>query len=159
MGNSSWAMQPEAGGPCAGCGTVVDTRYRVGGTRLWVRETWAPIDRTQSNAEGQPAWYRADQERDIVGFPWKPSIHMPRWASRITLEIVSVRVERLNGISRKDAAAEGICYPDGEPKPEWYWNSNFPEQNFAGLWEAINGRGSWQANPWVWVVEFKRIQP
>jgi hypothetical protein len=80
---------------------------------------------------------------------WKPSIHMPRWASRITLEVVSVRVERLQDISRVDAIAEGCCDPD----------SSTPKLAFEMLWQSINGPGSWEANPWVWVVEFKRIEP
>lgn len=96
----------------------------------------------------------------------RPSIHMPRWASRILLEIVSVRVERLQEISREDAAAEGICHmaetndksihPDGcTVIQRHYW----PEQNYQRLWESINGPGSCDANPWVWVIEFKRVKP
>ncbi len=129
--------------------------YGQPGDRLWVREAWA---RYNIDQDSHDMAYRATapDEWPIEG-RWRPSIHMPRWASRITLEIVSVRVERLNNITREDAAAEGICYPDSEPKPEWYLNSNWPEQNFAGLWEAINGAGSWQENPWVWVVEFDRV--
>jgi hypothetical protein len=93
--------------------------------------------------------------------PWKPSIHMPRWASRIPLEIVSIRVERLNDISEEDAKAEGI---------EGTWEHQYISQGvnasgkpiarvaFAALWGSINGPGSWDANPWVWVVEFKRVE-
>lgn len=84
-------------------------------------------------------------------FGWRPSIHMPRWASRITLEIVSVRVERVKDISRGDAMEEGCPFPnmaDGENPVEW----------FGGVWRSINGIGSWNANPWVWVIEFKQIQ-
>lgn len=80
---------------------------------------------------------------------WRPSIHMPRWASRITLEVTGVRVERLNAISEEDALAEGIA-------PE------APDEcaiAFQRLWESINGPGSWDANPFVWVVSFKRITP
>jgi len=81
---------------------------------------------------------------------WKPSIHMPRWASRINLEVVSVRVERLQNISEDDALAEGITLVE---------RGTSPVDQFKKLWESINGPGSWEANPWVWVVEFKRIEP
>lgn len=80
---------------------------------------------------------------------WRPSIYMPRWASRITLEIVSVRVERLNEISKRDCIAEGMV---GLCDVHAGWH-----QSYADFWESINGAGSWQQNPWVWVVEFKRV--
>ena len=89
---------------------------------------------------------------------WTPSIHMPRWASRITLEIVSVRVERLNEISGSDAAAEGVQFRalgSGVPLKGNIWKQNIDK--FCALWESINGAGSWDANPWVWVVEFKVV--
>jgi hypothetical protein len=101
---------------------------------------------------------------------WRPSIHMPRWASRITLEIKSIRVERLQDISRDDALAEGIerwddtasitpyrNYRKGEPG-EMNLHCSTPERSFMTLWESINGPGSWDANPWVWVVHFERTQ-
>lgn len=77
---------------------------------------------------------------------------MPRWASRILLEVTAVRVERLQDISRGDAMAEGCPFPNmakGDDPRKWY----------ADLWDQINGAGSWEANPWVWVVEFKRVTP
>jgi hypothetical protein len=93
---------------------------------------------------------------------WTPSIYMPRWASRITLEIVSVRVERLQDISNPDCYAEGVedircancgfpvpCGPCQNPSPD-------PRTAYLRLWESINGPGSWDINPWVWVVEFRR---
>lgn len=80
---------------------------------------------------------------------WRPSIHMPRWASRITLEVTDVRVERLQKISEADAIAEG-CVSDDEFDAK---------DRFEWLWESINGEGSWEANPWVWVVEFRRVEP
>ena len=94
---------------------------------------------------------------------WRPSIHMPRWASRILLEITSVRVERLNAISEEDARAEGIidggCLNCGEPEPCGCAN---PEPDatdaFAYLWQSIYGQENWNANPWVWVIEFKSIE-
>ncbi|SSK86901.1 morphogenetic protein [Klebsiella quasipneumoniae] len=94
---------------------------------------------------------------------WRPPIHMPRWASRILLEITNVRVERLNAISEEDARAEGIidggCLNCGEPEPCGCAN---PEPDatdaFAYLWQSIYGQESWNANPWVWVIEFERVE-
>jgi len=95
------------------------------------------------------AWYRADNDRPMwAEGKWKPSIHMPRRMSRITLEIVSVRMELLQDITEEDAIAEGAQF------------AGFPASlsnrgAFAKLWELINGPESWGENPWVWVVEFK----
>lgn len=114
---------------------------------------------------------------DRSGSPrWRPSIHMPRWASRILLEVVSVRVERLNDISEGDAKAEGLAeiskdgkmfkfgIPDRDGLPGtddhgWTWRDwkHSARNAFWQLWDSINGEGSWDDNPWVWVVEFKRI--
>ncbi|WP_434137703.1 hypothetical protein [Klebsiella quasipneumoniae] len=107
-------------------------------------------------------WKPHTKERKFEG-AWRPSIHMPRWASRITLEITDVRVERLNAISEEDARAEGIidggCLNCGEPEPCGCAN---PEPDatdaFAYLWQSIYGQESWNANPWVWVVSFERIE-
>lgn len=107
------------------------------------------------------AWY-SDLIDGVEG-NWHPSIHMPRWASRILLEITDVRVERLNAISEEDARAEGIidggCLNCGEPDPCGCAN---PEPDatdaFAYLWQSIYGQENWNANPWVWVIEFKRIE-
>lgn len=100
----------------------------------------------------------AGGSEDDFGCRWRPSIHMPRWASRITLEVTGVRVERLQDISEADALAEGVnVHPDhhGKPRDSIY----SPVQAYRDLWEQINGPGSWEANPWVWVVEFKRVPP
>ena len=86
---------------------------------------------------------------------WKPSIHMPRWASRITLEIKDIRVERLQGISEEDAKAEGCVSTAIENKAGDDYSGAYASENFAELWQSINGPDSWDANPWVWVVEFK----
>lgn len=107
-------------------------------------------------------WKPHTKEHKFEG-AWRPSIHMPRWASRILLEITDVRVERLNSISEEDARAEGIidggCLNCGEPEPCGCAN---PEPDatdaFAYLWQSIYGQENWLANPWVWVIEFKRVE-
>ncbi|MBC4641444.1 ASCH domain-containing protein [Klebsiella quasipneumoniae] len=107
-------------------------------------------------------WKPHTKEHKFEGV-WRPSIHMPRWASRILLEITDVRVERLNAISEEDARAEGIidggCLNCGEPEPCGCAN---PEPDatdaFAYLWQSIYGQDNWNANPWVWVIEFKRVE-
>lgn len=133
--------------------------YGQPGDRLWVRETFAYLG---TNKRG-PHAYRADTddgERIRVDAPWKPSIHMPRAASRILLEIVSVRVERLQNISEKDARAEGATIEDRHMAG--YCAGQFLPpaiRAYRDLWESISGDGSWGANPWVWVVEFKQVAP
>ena len=107
-------------------------------------------------------WAQDVEENDG---PWVPSIHMPRWASRLVLEIVSVRLERLQDISEKDALAEGVtkirdgCHVikgfDYDKAGLCHTHAVTP---FEKLWESINGPGSWALNPWVWVVEFKRVE-
>lgn len=155
--------------------------YGQPGDRLWVRETFIqgfPVDPLtdslqQWDADGnelpKKTWYRADNS-DIgwtdddgwqVNVPWKPSIHMPRAASRIALEITSVRVERLQDISDADCVAEGCgalasaigCPMTSAP------GETIPRAMYRALWESINGSGSWDANPWVWAVEFRKITP
>jgi len=150
---------------------AVKSPYGKPGDRLWVRETWAP------DFEPYEFIYRADD--GMFASRWRPSIHMPRWASRITLEVESVRVERLQDISEEDAIAEGIqanskdggitvkygiSDRDGWPGNDdhgWHWHEwcKTPREAYLKLWEKINGPGSVQANPWVWVVTFKRIKP
>lgn len=142
------------------------------GDRIWVRETWAEA------GAGAPdlKLYRADYPEHVPthyeNVPpadevrWTPSIHMPRWASRLTLEITGVRVERLNGISETDAEAEGIDMEALFDAQDCY--DCIADHNMTGrptvtgafkyLWESIYGEESWKANPWVWVIEFKRIE-
>lgn len=117
------------------------------GDRLWVRETFGDC--------GARLVYRADSDdgASCTVKRWTPSIHMPRWASRITLEITGVRVERLQDISEVDASAEGITPAVGGVEHGWEHRFNFRE-----LWMGIYGESCWQANPWVWVIEFKRVQ-
>ncbi|BEN67476.1 ASCH domain-containing protein [Serratia marcescens] len=142
------------------------------GDRLWVRETFAghylDDDQIQDIKDGRCkakclCEYRADYGDDAeCADGWTPSIHMPRWASRITLEITAVRVERLNDISQEDAQAEGMELTGWVPSYSNPDNAGFdetftPYDNFAMLWQSIYGEESWRANPWVWVIEFKRV--
>lgn len=155
--------------------------YGQAGDQLWVREAFSGphcMDASDGCKAVPPSkwgdcsriWYWADG--NPTEGDWtrpRPSIHMPRWASRILLEITAVRVERLHEISEADAQAEGVervvvgsgwrryCDPDSE-------EVGVPpcgdaRRSFRSLWKYINGAESWNANPWVWVVEFKRVQP
>ncbi|WP_448645360.1 hypothetical protein [Pseudomonas mediterranea] len=143
--------------------------YGKPGDRLWVRETCFINDYRETNVPEEERAeteivYRADPlpcwEGEESEIRWRPSIHMPRWASRILLEITAVRVERLQDISRADIRAEGLqCPPElasDDVSPnyrDWY------PAAWRELWESINGADSWTTNPWVWVVEFKRVTP
>ncbi|MGS8281644.1 hypothetical protein [Pseudomonas sp. PARCl1] len=146
--------------------------YGQVGDRLWVRETFmdllgtgvehrpdpsGPLQRYAYATECPPGSY-ADEARKDMGLKWKPSIHMPRAACRLELEIVAVRVERLQVISRADIRAEGLVCPpelasdDVSPNyRDWY------PAAFRELWESTGG--DWVGNPWVWVVEFRRVLP
>lgn len=165
-----WKVVGKNGHEAATCGPLVSELCPYGqpGDRLWVRETWA----APHSEDGRPPraiqcdqlriHYLASEGRG--GLVWRPSIHMPRWASRITLEITGVRVERLQEISEADAIAEGI----ERSYDQWrdyrtdqavnYPSAATPIDSYRTLWEEINGQGSWDANPWVWVVEFKRLE-
>lgn len=149
----------------------------VPGDRLWVRETWGvgsrphPIDGWYDGIE-----YRADvaylngsdllpchkmpDDIDLSGYRegWHPSIHMPRWASRIDLEITAVRAERLQTISFADAVAEGWIRKQSVSKDPQV-HADAARDWFSDLWVSINGPESWQANPIVQVVEFKVVRP
>lgn len=159
----------------------VDCPYGQVGDRLWVREAFSGphcMDASDGCKAVPPSkwgdcsriWYWADG--NMTEGDWtrpRPSIHMPRWASRILLEIVAVRVERLQDISEADAQAEGVerviagvgwrryCDPDSEEVGVQPCGD--ARRSFRSLWKFINGDESWNANPWVWVVEFKRVQP
>lgn len=169
--------------------------YGVHGEKLWVREAWyydLPPHKLPSEkpADFDPdsLYFRADGDccQQIpecqcaeVGKPkWRPSIHLPRWASRLTLEITDVRVERVQAISEEDAIAEGIenrgvtgfdesmvplgrgwmdCGPPVYASGPGYFID--PRQSYKSLWDSINGPGSWQSNPWVWAVTFTAVTP
>lgn len=126
--------------------------YGAPGDRLWVRETWRERVPDQ---DGQTNDYRADHEsgEDPCDVRWVPSIHMPRRASRITLELTGVRIERLQEISEADAKAEGCIAP--------MYASEDADPSFAvayrHLWEAINGADTWDTNPYVWCLDFRRV--
>ena len=141
------------------------------GDRIWVREAFqGPLvseelleeyraypekfenpEYCEYAADGGPRPEYCDPD-DNLRHGWRPSIHMPRWASRLTLEITSVRVERLRDLSEDDAKSEGITPPSGGVLPGWEYRINFRE-----LWMSIYGSDNWEANPWVWVIEFKVV--
>jgi hypothetical protein len=175
--NGVWSWRPYGGAPDAPYPHIEEyCPYGQPGDRLWVKETHKAFIVTgrktgityaaggdkgiDSTHEGWSAmWNKATGK-------WRPSIFMPRWASRITLELTAVRVERLQDISEADAKAEGV-----ETTPGWSPSYGDPcnsalapeAQNakaaYADLWESINGADSWDKNPWVWVLEFRRITP
>lgn len=131
--------------------------YGEVGDQIWVRETFACGLCTESTMAYRATHKPSDlDEGHYEKIKWKPSIFMPRWASRIQLEINSVRVEVLNDISEADSAAEG-----------WKKRKDLHQSHdahkdaakdwFMDLWESINGPGSWAENPWVWVIEFKKL--
>ncbi|MBA4707553.1 hypothetical protein [Aquitalea aquatica] len=151
---------------------LAECPYGEPGDQIWVRETW---DFLPSGTSECMIRYFADNAMEqrttpsnfnpfIYGNEKKrPSIHMPRWASRILLEIVSVRVERLQDISEADSLAEGVlpepCDHSRRSCEEIGCYGDTAKAAYRGLWEQINGPSSWHSNPWVWVVEFKRIEP
>ena len=146
-------------------GYEIKLKYEPG-DRLWVRETWHKHSDDDDFCTGE-IHYRATEI--CVGTKWIPSIFMPRWASRITLEVVNVRVERVQDICFEDCLSEGCdsgfehydgsCnhIEDGSCCQGWHYGSKW---NFRYLWDSINAkRGySWDANPWVWVIEFRRVE-
>lgn len=147
--------------------------YGLPDDRLWVRETWAAMalyDKLPpiNIPEGTPIWYK-DSDVDMPSGcgddmgKWRPSIFIPRWASRITLEITEVRVERLQEIQPYDAEKEGFalaglkqCCSACDTKDHSYYGGHI---HFAEYWQKLNAkRGySWESNPWVWVVSFKKL--
>jgi len=161
---------------------VIDRACPFGqpGDRLWVRETWQGPLVSSDEQEADPSWfkdmkryqnpahctYRASGDScehfdpdDNYCCNWRPSIHMPRWASRILLEVTDVRVERLQDITYEQAVAEGIH----RDHRMWFATDEdgiahkYPQSAFRDLW--ISTGGDWDTNPWVWAIEFKRIQP
>lgn len=136
--------------------------------RMWVRETTEAdyelsdqVVLSRYKADGESVLYSMSEDEEYNGSvahwdytrPIRPSIHMPRWASRILLEITNVRVERLQDIGEVDATAEGTPHSLNHPA------GRTAVENYQHLWECINGDGSWDANPYVWVIDFRRIKP
>ena len=138
------------------------------GDVLWVRETFRP--KGHSFPIGEHFEYKATAQADgnPTDEPWKPSIFMPKDAARIWLKITDVRVERLQDISEEDAISEGVdnwTYKNAATPQNWldYTDPFAPPlftayDSFCSLWYSINGEESWNANPWVWVIEFERIE-
>lgn len=136
------------------------------GERIWVRETFRVHSRATDvatlvyRASVRNSWTEQTHRvpvavcnKPATPEKWTPSIHMPRWASRILLEITDVRVERLRDLSEEDAKSEGIIPSAGGVLPGWEYRINFRD-----LWMDIYGTDNWEANPWVWVIEFKRVE-
>lgn len=158
---TGWAING-ATGACH-CSESVRNPYGWPGERLWVRETWAHTNDYDGQVlmDNRVAIYRADA--DILPSRWRPSIFMPRCFCRLELEITDVRVERLQEISGDDAKAEGadcrtdLAWNGTTDRPDFYTSGNIA--GFRELWDKLNAkRGfSWDTNPWVWVVSFKRV--
>lgn len=155
------------------CVSRISCPYGKIGDELWVRETWSKAKRSLLENE---LFYRADGEHQSgrqrsLNYveresKWRPSIHMPRKYSRITLEITGVKVERLQDISEEDAITEGIQQYKGPLRWIRYMDAvtgeaahNSARDAFASLWESINGAGSWDQNPWLWCISFRRLTP
>ncbi len=137
------------------------------GDVLWARETWWHFDPHGVLYTDTKPSYRADGEIDFEkGDRWRSPRFMPRWASRITLRVTAVKVERLQDISKEDALAEGI-YKVGGGILRWEKyraadglpDAMTAEAAFAALWQSLHGPGSWDANPWVAAYSFERITP
>lgn len=165
LGNRDWV-------PASGGFTPAPTsrQYGEAGDRLYVREAWRTVEsldelRPVQLAETVPIRYEADgaergKFREPVG-RYRHGRFMPRWASRITLEVTDVRVQRLQDITAEDALAEGVelgvpldVIANGERSKAVYFDARVA---FAHLWCGVNGPDAWKANPWVWVIEFKRV--
>jgi hypothetical protein len=163
--------------------------YGQPGDRLWCRESWYYEEHMHDKTAGEPDLpdgryrarlvYRADRPDypvniGVGGHGWRPSIHMPRWASRITLEVAGIRVERVTETSQDDAISEGVMAYDGWQTQEYREALRqaeeagtkpplgfSPVKRFRHLWDSINGKRpgcSWAESPWVWVVEFRRVE-
>lgn len=155
-------------------GAPIDFRpYGQNGDRLWVRETFAEVGSIGKPIDWFEYQYRADfrdgnweGDGSMCFDKWKPSIFMPRAASRITLEVESVRVARLQDISESDAVAEGVQFgrsqylnylDEKNHSTQFIYNLDTAVKSYQTLWQSINGRDSWYSNPWVWVITFKKL--
>lgn len=130
--------------------------YGVPGDLLWVRETWhtdtLPLEQARAEHEDMmsesPIYFRASVEELEAGYLWRPSIHLPRWASRLTLRITDIRVQRVQEITEYECEEEGVGHVMPHSAREMY----------AKLWDSINGKGAWRRNPWVWALTFEVIE-
>lgn len=185
-GDGTWGSGIASGAPGSfGHGEDVRCPYGVVGDRLWVRETWQAIHvdpdgdvdaAPEIPKDSRGGWWglahaatdeQATYHKDDRGFVWRPGIHMPRWASRLTLEIVAVKVQRLQDTTVSEARAEGIIERD---RPDEFSRESVVAVDgrsylnvgcaWAGLWDSINGkRAPWALNPWVWAITFRRVTP
>lgn len=184
----AWRDQPPAGVRVAYVPGQTRSPYGQPGDRLWVRETyyaWGRWETRFSAKKGRDEWHFVDMTLEsgkaylhpatdpqpqpmggkrhkggVTPTWWKrPAIFMPRAASRITLEVTEVRVERLQDISEADAQAEGCALECMTPTGDDSGSAIYGPGGYLALWDSINGPGSWEANPWVWAVSFKRITP
>ena len=171
--SKGWDVGPNYAGECWPVRKVKNELVRMRcpygqvGERLWVRETHYVERAGYQDGSDRFILYKATDDHAPVS-KWTPSIHMPRFASRINQEIVRVSVERLQDITNLDCNAEGItpigkgiAMPDGSFAQAGRYESKAStvRQLFSGVWESINGPGSWDLNPWVWVVQFKKLSP
>ncbi len=183
-----------AGNELAGelsAGNYLNSAFGKPGDRIWVREAFRVHSRATDvatlvyKASERNSWTEQTHRvpvavcnKPATPEKWTPSLHMPRWASRILLEITDVRVERLNAISEEDAQSEGVhtevwdqtvVARNYAARDEFFqfWSEDMPHyvemnqlyrSSFTSLWESIYGAENWQANPWVWVIEFKRVE-
>ena len=175
-GTQEWII----GNPESTTVDVIKCPYGQVGDLLWVRESclWVSLDHApdllEGNRDGSQWVYKASVHEDFIkyakeqyGYKWRPSIHMPKYAARIWLKIKAIRIERLQDISEDAAIEEGI--EEIHPAPFVIRYKNYldtknqailkdPKLSFRTLWESINGVDAWHANPWVWVIEFERIE-
>lgn len=146
---------------------ALQRKYRTGiltcpygrvGDRLWVREAHRVISLDNGQKIIDYQGFPLERMRDVLDMPgWKHSLHMPRWACRTVVELTDVRAERLNDIGEADAKAEG-CHA-GQFEYENAEGTLSCRESFKCLWESIHGKGSWERNPWVWVLSFRKVEP
>jgi hypothetical protein len=158
-GVMGWTPDPDP----AALWQTVRSPYGKAGDRLWVKEAWR-VGKGYDDAPGSAftsptVWYEADGDLPLARVGrYRHARFMPRWASRITLEVTGVRVERLQDISEEDARAEGAPCELAVLDSVRLGARASHRAGFTRLWDSINGAGSWDTNPWVWVVEFSRIE-
>jgi len=154
------AWRPADGGEVFGAGAPSPRLYAHPGDRLWVRETWSQQDARDLGLGASHTIYAATAEgrERALATRWRPSIHMPRWASRITLPVVSVRVERLQDIDGRGVLADGVENGHANPTMGVRWE-NAQRMAFEKLWNSLNAkRAPWASNPWVWVVTWSKAE-